>query len=288
MAIYGTGSNVNQTVSVNAATYGASGNNYIRGITVDANKRISAINTASITATLASNSTVGTVGSYAFMQQSSGNTQYAPGATLAGSSLRYADATGRKHTDTPGGNWRCMGYDSGAALTNSGSVSGPNVASASGSFGSGNIQGDITVPLDDFAVTGNTGTIPTDDLNFTGNTGTIPVDNLNITGNVQGNNSVNYSGNIQGGKGGSFSVNRTIPVDDNNITGNIQSDTSATVSGNIQGDTSASISGNIQGNQTIATDDLNVAGNVSVNVNLNSVTVNTTVAYSATLWLRYS
>ena len=274
MAIYGTGSNVNQTVSVNAATYGASGNNYIRGITVDANKRISAINTASITATLASNSTVGTVGSYAFMQQSSGNTQYAPGATLAGSSLRYADATGRKHTDTPGGNWRCMGYDSGAALTNSGSVSGPNVASASGSFGSGNIQGDITVPLDDFAVTGNTGT--------------IPVDNLNITGNVQGNNSVNYSGNIQGGKGGSFSVNRTIPVDDNNITGNIQSDTSATVSGNIQGDTSASISGNIQGNQTIATDDLNVAGNVSVNVNLNSVTVNTTVAYSATLWLRYS
>ncbi len=288
MALYGTGSNVNQTVSVNAGTYAGSGNNYIRGITVDANKRISAINTASITATLASNSTVGTVGSYAFMQQSSGNTQYAPGATLAGSSLRYSDATGQKHSDTPSGNWRCMGYDSGAALTNSGSVSGPNVASASGSFGSGNIQGDITVPLDDFNVTGNTGTIPTDDLNFTGNTGTIPIDDFNVTGNVQGNNSVNYSGNIQGGKGGSFSVNRTIPVDDNNITGNIQGDTSASVSGNIQGDTSASISGNIQGNQTIATDDLNVAGNVSVNVNLNSVTVNTVVAYSSTLWLRYS
>jgi len=288
MAIYGTGSNVNQTVSVNAATYGNGGNNYVASITVDGNKRISAINTSSITATLASNSTVGTVGSYAFMQQSSGNTQYAPGATLAGSSLRYSDATGQTHSDTPSGNWRCMGYDSGSALTNAGSVSGPNVASASGSFGSGNIQGDITVPLDDFNVTGNTGTIPTDDLNFTGNTGTIPIDDHNVTGNVQGNNSVNYSGNIQGGKGGSFSVNRTIPVDDNNITGNIQGDTSTTVSGNIQGDTSASISGNIQGNQTIATDDLNVAGNVSVNVNLNSVTVNTVVAYSSTLWLRYS
>ena len=288
MALYGTGSNVNQTVSVNAGTYGGNTNNYIQQIIVDANKRISTINTGSITATLGTNSTVGTVGSYAFMQQASGNTQYAPGATLAGSSLRYSDATGQKHGTTPDGNWRCMGYDSGAALTNAGSVSGGNVASASGSFGSGNVVGDITLPLDDFAVEGNTGTIPTDDLNFTGNTGTIPIDDFNVTGNVQGNNSVNYSGNIQGGKGGSFSVNRTIPVDDLAITGNIQNDTSASVSGNVVGDTSASISGNIQGNQTIATDDLNVAGNVSVNVNLNSVTVNTIVAYSATLWLRYA
>ena len=39
---------------------------------------------------------------------------------------------------------------------------------------------------------------------------------------------------------------------------------------------------------TIATDDLSVAGNVAVNVNLGSITVNTTVAYSSTLWLRYS
>ena len=287
MALYGTGSNVNQTVSVNAGTYGGTTNNYIRSIVVDANKRISQINTASITATLGTNSTVGTVGSYAFMQQASGNTQYAPGSTLAGASLRYSDATGQTHGTTPDGTWRCMGYDSGSALTNAGSVSGPNVASASGSFGSGNVQGDIEIPLDDFNVTGNTGTIPTDDLNFTGNTGTIPIDDFNVTGNVQGNNSVNYSGNIQGGKGGSFSVNRTIPVDDLSITGNIQSDTSASVSGNIQGDTSAGISGNLQGNETIATDDLNVAGNVSVNVNLNSVTVNTIVAYSATLWLRY-
>ena len=289
MALYGTGSNVNQTVSVNAGTYGGNTNNYIRSIVVDGNKRISAINTASITATLGTNSTVGTVGSYAFMQQASGNTQYAPGATLAGASLRYSDATGQTYgSSTPDGTWRCMGYDSGAAVTNAGTVSGPNVASATGSFGSGNVQGDITLPLDDFNVTGNTGTIPTDDLNFTGNTGTIPIDDFNVTGNVQGNNSVNYSGNIQGGKGGSFSVNRTIPVDDLAITGNIQNDTSASVSGNVVGDTSASISGNIQGNQTIATDDLNVAGNVSVNVNLNSVTVNTIVAYSATLWLRYA
>ena len=39
---------------------------------------------------------------------------------------------------------------------------------------------------------------------------------------------------------------------------------------------------------TIDTDELGVAGNVSVNVNLGSITVNTTVAYSSTLWLRYS
>ena len=286
MAFHGNAANLNVTTDVSAGTYGSG--NAIPVINIDSDGRLNSINTSSVTySTLNANANVGTVGSYAFMQQASGNTQYAPGDTLAGSSLRYSDATGRVHNDTPSGNWRCMGYDSGAALTNAGSVSGPNVASASGSFGSGNIQGDITVPLDDFNVTGNTGTIPTDDLNFTGNTGTIPIDDHNVTGNVQGNNSVNYSGNIQGGKGGSFSVNRTIPVDDNNITGNIQGDTSASVSGNIQGDTSATVSGNIQGNQTIATDDLNVAGNVSVNVNLNSVTVNTEVAYSATLWLRY-
>ena len=58
------------------------------------------------------------------------------------------------------------------------------------------------------------------------------------------------------------------------------------VAGSWQGDTDElSITGNTG---TIATDELNVAGNVSVNVNLGSITVNTTVAYSSTLWLRYS
>ena len=148
MALHGTGSNVNQTTSVNAATYGSG--NAIPVITVDSNKRISAINTSSVTyGTLNANANVGTVGSYAFMQQASGNTQYAPGDTLAGSSLRYSDATGRVHNTTPSGNWRCMGYDSGAALTNSGTVGGS--AAGSGSLQGGNVQGDRTA-----SISGNT------------------------------------------------------------------------------------------------------------------------------------
>ena len=108
MAFHGTGSNVNQTTSVNAGTYGSG--NAIPVITIDANKRVSAINTSSITyTTLNANATAGSVGSYAFMQQASGNTQYAPGDNLAGSDLRYSDATVRVHNDTPSGNWKCMG-----------------------------------------------------------------------------------------------------------------------------------------------------------------------------------
>ena len=41
MALYGTGSNVNQTTDVSAATYGSG--NAIPVITVDSDKRISAI-----------------------------------------------------------------------------------------------------------------------------------------------------------------------------------------------------------------------------------------------------
>ncbi len=252
MAIYGTGSNVNQTVSVNAATYGNGGNNYVASIVVDSNKRISAINTSSITATLAANSTVGTVGSYAFMQQSSGNTQYAPGDTLAGSSLRFSDATGRVHSSTPSGNWRCMGYDSGAALTNSGTVGGS--AAGSGSLQGGNIQGDASASI-------------------SGNVQGDVSGNLQ-GGNIQGNTNTNVAGNIQGGKGGSYNVNRSVPLDNIGVAGSVNL---ATDDLNITGNTG-----------TIATDDLNVAGNVSVNVNLGSITVNTTVAYSSTLWLRYS
>ena len=194
MALFGTGSNITNTTSVAAGNYGSA--NAVPSITVDANQRISAINTNAITLTAAinANASVGDIGTYAFMQQSSGNTQYAPGATLAGSSLRYSDATGRIHTTTPSGNWRCMGYDSGAALVNTGTGTGSGTGSGT------------------------------------------------ISGNVQGNTSV------QGGKGsGGF-----VPTDN------------------------LGVGGNVGGTATINT------------VSVNSVTVNTTVAYSATLWLRYS
>ena len=204
MALYGTGSNVNQTTDVSAGNYGSG--NAIPVITVDSDKRISAINTSSVTyATLNANATVGSVGSYAFMQQASGNTQYAPGDTLAGSDLRYSDATGRVHTDTPSGNLRCMDDDSGAALTNSGTVGGS-------AAGSGTLQG-----------------------------GNVEQDSVAI---------------------------------------------SATASSSSSATTNVTTNTNVSGN--VDTTNLNVAGNTSVNVNLASITVNTTVAYSATLWLRYA
>ena len=235
MALYGTGSNVNQTTDVSAATYGSG--NAIPVITVDSDQRISAINTSSVTyATLNANATVGSVGSYAFMQQASGNTQYAPGDTLAGSDLRYSDATGRVHTDTPSGNWRCMGYDSGAALTNSGTVGGS-------AAGSGTISGNVE--QDSVALSGATAS-------------------SSATTNVTTNTNVNTSGNIQGGKG----------------------NLSLSSSGSSTSNASTSVTTNVGGN--VDTSNMNVGGNTSVNVNLASITVNTTVAYSATLWLRYA
>ena len=251
MAFHGNAANLNVTTDVSAGTYGSG--NAIPVINIDSSGRLNSINTASVTySTLNANANVGTVGSYAFMQQASGNTQYAPGATLAGSSLRYSDATGRVHNDTPSGNWRCMGYDSGAALTNSGTVGGS--AAGSGSLQGGNIQGDTTASI--------SGNIQGD---VSGNL---------QGGNIQGNTNVNVAGNIQGGKGGSYNVNRSVPLDNIGVAGSVNL---ATDDLNITGNTG-----------TIATDDLNVAGNVSVNVNLGSITVNTTVAYSSTLWLRYS
>ena len=235
MALYGDGSNVNKTTSVSAGNYG--GSSAVPVITVDANQRISAINTASITLTAAinANASVGDIGTYAFMQQSSGNDTYNPGSTLAGSSLRYSDATGRTHGDVPSGNWRCMGYDSGAALVNSGSGTGSG--SGSGNI-SGNIQGNLQGNLQGGNVQGNT--------SIQG-------------GNVQGNT------NVQGGKGGSVSTNHL--------------GVSANVSTNHLG---------VGGSVNVGGDNTNVGGNASVNVTVNSVSVNTTVAYSATLWLRYS
>tara|TARA_Y100001963_G_scaffold6645_1_gene8571 strand:- start:604 stop:1311 length:708 start_codon:yes stop_codon:yes gene_type:complete len=235
MALYGTGSNVNQTTDVSAGNYGSG--NAIPVITVDSDKRISAINTSSVTyATLNANATVGSVGSYAFMQQASGNTQYAPGDTLAGSDLRYSDATGRVHTDTPTGNWRCMGYDSGAALTNSGTVGGS-------AAGSGTISGNVE--QDSVALSGATAS-------------------SSATTTVTTNTNVNTSGNIQGGKG----------------------NLSLSSSGSSTSNATTNVTTNVGGN--VDTSNMNVGGNCSVNVNLASITVNTTVAYSATLWLRYA
>ena len=241
MALYGTGSNVNQTTDVSAGDYGSG--NAIPVITVDSDKRISAINTSSVTyATLNANATVGSVGSYAFMQQASGNTQYDPGDTLAGADLRYSDATGRVHTDTPSGNWRCMGYDSGAALTNSGTVGGS--AAGSGTLQGGNVEQDSA------AISASA------------------TSSSSATTNVTTNTNVNTSGNIQGGKG--------------NLSLSSSGSSTSNASTSVNTSTTTNVSGNVD------TTNLNVAGNTSVNVNLASITVNTTVAYSATLWLRYA
>ena len=247
MAFHGNAANANVTTDVSQGTYGSG--NAIPVISIDSSGRLDAINTASVTySTLNAGATVGSVGSYAFMQQASGNTQYAPGDTLAGSDLRYSDATGRVHNDTPSGNWRCMGYDSGAALTNSGTVGGS--AAGNAALSGGNVQGNVTA-------------------NVSGN---IQGDASLSSGNVQGNKNVNVSGNIQGGKGGSFNVTPSVDTDELAVGGNIATDDL-----DITGTTG-----------TIDTDELSVAGNVAVNVNLGSITVNTTVAYSSTLWLRYS
>ena len=202
MAFHGNAANANVTVDPSAGDYGSA--NQIPIITVDSNQRISAINETTIIqdATINANASIGGVGTYAFMETVDGNSSYNPGQTLAGSSLRYADATGRKHTDTPSGNWRCMGYDSGAALTNTGTGTGT---------GSG------------------TGTATINTISATG-TGSPGLQTVTVTGK------------------GNFSVNGT------NVTVN------STGTG---------------------------SGTAAVNVNTN-VTVNTVVAYSSTLWLRYS
>ena len=282
MGFHGNASGLNVTTDVSSGNYGSG--NAIPVINIDSSGRLNSINTASVTySTLNANANVGTVGSYAFMQQASGNTQYAPGATLAGSSLRYSDATGRVHNDTPSGNWRCMGYDSGAALTNSGTVGGS--ASGSGSLQGGNIQGDTQANI-----SGN----PTSDLALSG--GNVQGDRSLSGGNIQGNTNVNVTGNLQASKGGgsfvhssgqivvgSFNVNSAVSLDNKGVAGNIATD-DLSVAGNVATD-DLTITGTTG---TIATDDLSVAGNVAVNVNLGSITVNTTVAYSSTLWLRYS
>ena len=100
--------------------------------------------------------------------------------------------------------------------------------------------------------------------------------------NDTGNTNTNVAGNIQGGKGGSYNVNRGVPTDHLAVGGSVNvGGENVGVGGNVAVDHLA-VAGNIP------TDNLTINGTASVNVTVNSVTVNTTVAYSSTLWLRYS
>ena len=250
MALYGNGANVNVTTDATAGTYG--GTTAIPVITVSGNKRISSINTASITvdASNNANASVGDLGTYAFLQQASSNTQYNPGATLAGSSLRYSDATGRVHANGPSGSWRCMGYDSGSALavnSNAGSASASASGNISGTLQGGEVQG-----------------------------------NANLSGEIAGNG--NISGEVQGNTNanGSLGINQNFRSTKGSL--------SVGTNGLNVGGTAQINNVNVDG--TANTSGLNVAGNVSgnasINVSVNSVSVNVTVSQSATLWLRYA
>jgi len=262
MALYGDGSNVNKTTSASAATYGSA--SAVPQITVDANQRISSISNVSITldASINANASVGDVGTYAFLQQANTNSAVNPGATAAGSTLRYSDATGRMSgtPSGPNGNWRCMGYDSGAALanaSNTGSASASATGNVSGSLQGGQVQGNSSLQ----------------------------------GGQVQGNSS--FSGSLQGGEvQGNTNTNGTMAVTfgGSSTKGSLSVSTSGLdVGGNVSGNVSTDgldVSGNV------GTDGLDVSGNVTgtatINVSVNSVSTTTDVAYSSTLWLRYS
>ena len=267
MALYGDGSNVNKTTDATASTTFGSAS-AVPQITVDGNQRISAINNVSITldASINANASVGDVGTYAFLQQANTNSAVNPGATAAGSTLRYSDATGRMagNPSGPNGNWRCMGYDSGAALvntSNTGSASASATGNVSGSLQGGQVQGNAA--LQGGQVQGNS--------SFSGSGGLQG-------GEVQGNTNTNGSMNVTYGYGvtkGGLGVSTS----GLNVSGN------TSVSGNVSTD-GLNVSGNVP------TDGLDVSGNVtgtaSINVSVNSVSANTDVAYSSTLWLRYS
>jgi hypothetical protein len=53
---------------------------------------------------------VGEVGTYAYLAGASVQLNVNPGATAAGSSLRYSGAGGDLQSSAPAGTWRCMGY----------------------------------------------------------------------------------------------------------------------------------------------------------------------------------
>ena len=98
-------------------------------------------------------------------------------------------------------------------------------------------------------------------------------------GNVQGNTNANGNINInQGGTNkGHISVsnphNLSVSTDHLGVGGNAGT-SGLNVAGNV-GTSGLDVSGN-------------VTGTASINVSVNSVSANVTVAYSATLWLRYS
>ena len=265
MALYGDGSNVNKTTSATAATYGSA--SAVPQITVDANQRISSISNVSITldASINANASVGDVGTYAFLQQANTNSAVNPGATAAGSTLRYSDATGRMsgNPSGPNGSWRCMGYDSGAALantSNTGSASASASGNISGSLQGGQVQGNAS--LQGGEVQGN--------ASLQG-------------GNVQGN--TNTNGNLSNTfSGGNTKGSLGVSVDHLGVGGNVGTN-GLNVGGNV-GTSGLNVGGNV------GTSGLDVSGNVtgtaSINVSVNSVSANVTVAYSSTLWLRYS
>jgi hypothetical protein len=266
MALYGDGSNVNKTTSASTGSYGDGTN--IPTITVDGNQRISAISNTSITldASVNANASVGDVGTYAFLQQSSANAGAVnPGATAAGSTLRYSDATGRFGNSGPNGSWRCMGYDSGAALVQAGSGNASASASGniSGSLQGGQVQGNATL---------QGGTLQGGTLQGGEVQGNASLQGGEVQGNTNANGNLGVTGGGQTTKG-----SLTANTSGLNVGGNV-------------GTSGLNVAGNVSGN--VGTSGLDVSGNVtgtaSINVSVNSVSVNTTVAYSSTLWLRYS
>ena len=276
MALYGDGSNVNKTTSATTGTYGDA--TAVPTIVVDGNQRISSISETSITldASINANASVGAVGTYAFLQQSSANAgAVAPGGTVAGSSMRYSDATGRDNGTGPSGNWRCMGYDSGTPLANSsntGSASATASGNISGSLSGGQVQGNAS--LQGGEVQGN--------ASIQG--GEVQGNASLQGGNVQGNTNANGSLGIQPTTQFSTKGSLSVPTNHLGVGGNVGTN-GLNVGGN------AGTSGlNVAGN--VGTSGLDVSGNVtgtaSINVSVNSVSANVTVAYSSTLWLRYS
>ena len=276
MALYGDGSNVNKTTSASIGTYGSA--SQVPTITVDGNQRISSINQTSITldASINANASVGAVGTYAFLQQTSANAgAVAPGGTVAGSSMRYSDATGRDNGTGPSGNWRCMGYDSGtprANTSNTGSASASASGNVTGSLQGGQVQGNAS--LQGGEVQGN--------ASLQG--GEVQGNASLQGGNVQGNTNANGSLGIGPHSGLSTKGGMSVPTNHLGVGGNVGTN-GLNVGGNV-GTSGLNVAGNV------GTSGLDVSGNVtgtaSINVSVNSVSANVTVAYSSTLWLRYS
>ncbi len=276
MALYGDGSNVNKTTSATQGTYGSA--SQVPTITVDGNQRISAINQTSITldASINANASVGAVGTYAFLQQSSANAgAVAPGGTAAGSTLRYSDATGRDNGTGPSGNWRCMGYDSGTPLantSNTGSASASASGNVTGSLQGGQVQGNAS--LQGGEVQGNASV----------QGGEVQGNASLQGGNVQGNTNANGSLGIGPTTGHTTKGSLSVPTNHLGVGGNVGTN-GLNVSGNV-GTNGLNVAGNV------GTSGLDVSGNItgtaSINVSVNSVSANVTVAYSSTLWLRYS